>query len=57
MTDEEKNATELFNLAAVRAFESGARVYNVDREDLPADGTGMCAIYRYSVGISASKPQ
>ncbi len=54
MTDEDKNATELFNLAAVRAFESGARVYNVDREGLPAASSGMCAIYRYSVNSDST---
>ena len=45
--DEDKNATELHNLAAVRAFQSGARVYNLDREDLPDDSSGINAIYRY----------
>ncbi|MBB4078395.1 hypothetical protein GGR28_001008 [Lewinella aquimaris] len=49
MTDEDKNATELFNLAAVRAFQSGARVYNVAVEELPADEGGLCAIYRYTL--------
>ncbi len=49
MTDEDKNATELFNLAAVKAFQSGARVYNVEKDQLPDDATGMCAIYRYAV--------
>ncbi len=53
MTDEDKNATELFNLAAVRAFESGARVYNVDQDALPADGSDICAIYRYSVDTNS----
>ena len=50
MTDEDKNATELLNLAAVRAFESGARVYNVDADKLPGGAAGSCAIYRYTVG-------
>ncbi|WP_116105027.1 hypothetical protein [Lewinella sp. IMCC34191] len=49
MTDEDKNATELYNLAAVNAFLSGARVYNTDKEQLPDDATGICAIYRYAV--------
>jgi hypothetical protein len=49
MTDEDKNARELFNLAAVRAHQSGARVYNVEKGKLPADASGMCAIYRYTV--------
>ncbi|WP_116124864.1 hypothetical protein [Lewinella sp. IMCC34183] len=47
--DEDKNATELLNLAAVRAFQAGARVYNVDREMLPNDGSDANAIYRYAV--------
>ncbi|MCP9235621.1 hypothetical protein [Lewinella sp. JB7] len=54
MTDEDKNATELFNLAAVRAFQSGARVYNVPSVELPDDSSGMCAIYRYAAGDTNS---
>ena len=48
LTDEDINATELMNLAAVRAYQSGARVYNVEREDLPDGSNGICAIYRYT---------
>ncbi|CAH0999835.1 hypothetical protein LEM8419_01121 [Neolewinella maritima] len=49
MTDEDKNATELLNLAAVRAVQSGARVYNVAATDLPVASSDACAIYRYAV--------
>ncbi|NJB84851.1 hypothetical protein GGR26_000596 [Lewinella marina] len=49
MHDEHKNATELYNLAAVRAFQSGARVYNVDRDELPDDTEPLNAIFRYAV--------
>jgi hypothetical protein len=49
LTDAEKNARELFNLAAVSAHQSGARVYNVESGKLPDNGSGMCAIYRYTV--------
>ncbi|PPK85961.1 hypothetical protein CLV84_2874 [Neolewinella xylanilytica] len=49
MTDEDKNATELLNLSAVNAFLAGARVYNVDKADMPDPATGICAIYRYAV--------
>ena len=49
LTDEDKNATELYNLAAVRAFESGARVYNVEATKLPGGAAGTAAIYRYTV--------
>ena len=49
LTDEDKNATELYNLAAISAYQSGARVYNVEKEELPDDASGMCAIYRYAV--------
>jgi len=54
MTDEDKNATELYNLAAVRALESGARVYNVDSDELPSGATGMAAIYRYTMDPSTT---
>ncbi|THH41947.1 baeRF3 domain-containing protein [Neolewinella litorea] len=50
MHDEDKNATELYNLAAVRAFQSGARVYNLDRDELPDDTEPLNAIFRYDVG-------
>ena len=54
MTDEDKNATELYNLAAVRALQSGARVYNVERNELPAPESGICAIYRYTVAADTT---
>ena len=54
MTDADKNATELYNLAAVRALQSGARVYNVDRSELPAPESGACAIYRYAVAADTT---
>ena len=50
MTDKDKNATELYNLAAVRAVQSGARVYNVSGEELPGGAAGMAAIFRYTAG-------
>lgn len=49
LTDEDKNATELYNLAAITAFQSGARVYNVEAGELPSGAAGMAAIYRYAV--------
>lgn len=48
MTDEDKNATELLNLAAVSAFQSGARFYNVPSEEMPDGSSGICAIFRYT---------
>ena len=54
MTDEDKNATELLNLAAVRALQSGARVYNLPAVDLPVNGTAACAIYRYAVAAETT---
>lgn len=56
MTDENKNATELYNLAAVSAFATGARVYNVTADQLPAGSAGACAIYRYAVDTAVTPP-
>lgn len=49
LTDEDQNATELYNLAAISAYRSGARVYNVSRTEMPRSVAGLCAIYRYKV--------
>ncbi|WP_420460769.1 hypothetical protein [Neolewinella sp.] len=54
MTDEDKNATELLNLAAVRALQSGARVYNLPATELPVNGSAACAIYRYAVAAETT---
>ena len=54
MTDEDKNATELLNLAAIRALQSGARVYNLAGNELPVTGSSACAIYRYAVAADTS---
>ena len=54
LTDADKNATELFNLAAVRALQSKARVYNVEASEMPTSSTGICAIYRYAVAADTT---
>lgn len=46
---QDEGGTELYNLAAVRALQSGARVYHVEAERLPGGASGAAAIYRYAV--------
>ena len=44
-----KDAKELYNLALTHAHQNGARVYVVDKDDMPDPDQEVCAIFRYTV--------
>lgn len=49
LTDDVKEGTELFDLAATNARLNGARVYVVPPNDLPSGDSDICGILRYAV--------